>query len=206
MADLVTYANRDDIPTMAQAAIVHAQFESVHPFTDGNGRIGRALISAVIRRRGLATRTVVPIASAMLADTGRYFGLVNAYRDGAVDDFVDYVATSTVVAAEAAVQSADDLAELPDQWRDLARPRGGSTAAVLIDLLLAHPILDVRDVQNLTGSSYASANDALARLTETGVLALLTRRARDRVWMAPEVLDEVERMNERIGIRLPPSL
>ncbi len=206
MADLVTYANRDDITTMAQAAIVHAQFESVHPFTDGNGRIGRALISAVIRRRGLATRTVVPIASAMLADTGRYFGLVNAYRDGAVDDFVDYVATSTVVAAEAAVQSAHDLAELPDQWRDLARPRGGSTAAVLIDLLLANPILDVRDVQNLTGSSYASANDALARLTETGVLALLTRRARDRVWMAPEVLDEVERMNERIGIRLPPSL
>lgn len=205
MDDLLRFANRDDLPTVAQAAIVHAQFESVHPFTDGNGRIGRALISAVLRRRGLATRTVVPIAAAMLADTSRYFRLVNRYRDGEVDAFVSYLATSSVVAAEAAVQSAVDLAELPGRWRELAAPRGGSTAARLLDLLLTHPVVDVADVQNLTGSSYASSNDALARLTKAGVLSLLTQRQRDRLWMAPEVLDELDRMNERIGIRLPPA-
>lgn len=75
-----------------------------------------------------------------------------AYRDGEVDAFVSYLATSSVVAAQAAVQSAAELAELPDRWRELAAPRGGSTAARLLDLLLANPVVDVRDVQNLTGS------------------------------------------------------
>lgn len=61
---------------------MHAQFESVHPFTDGNGRIGRALINAVLRRRGLTSRTIAPLASAMVANRQRYFDLVNNYRKG----------------------------------------------------------------------------------------------------------------------------
>ncbi|CCQ15682.1 putative uncharacterized protein [Rhodococcus sp. AW25M09] len=73
MDDLLVFANRTDMPIIAQAAIAHAQFESIHPFTDGNGRVGRALISAILRRRGLTRRITVPLALAMLADTTRYF-------------------------------------------------------------------------------------------------------------------------------------
>ena len=60
MDDLLAFANRDDLPALVQAAIAHAQFESIHPFTDGNGRIGRALINTVLRRRKATTRVVVP--------------------------------------------------------------------------------------------------------------------------------------------------
>lgn len=81
MADLMAFCNRTDVPIMAQAAIAHAQFESIHPFTDGNGRIGRALIGAISRRRRLTRNTVTPIASAMVADVDRYFALVNNYRN-----------------------------------------------------------------------------------------------------------------------------
>ncbi|WP_407671259.1 Fic family protein [Nocardia stercoris] len=87
MDDLLTFANRSDLPILAQAALTHAQFESIHPFTDGNGRIGRALLSAVLRRRGLTRRITVPLASAMLADTSRYFAQLNSYRTGAADEF-----------------------------------------------------------------------------------------------------------------------
>jgi Fic family protein len=96
MDDLLAFVGRTDLPILAQAAIAHAQFESIHPFTDGNGRIGRALISAVLRRRGLTQRVTVPLASAMLADTGRYFTQLNGYRDGRADEFVEYVAVATI--------------------------------------------------------------------------------------------------------------
>lgn len=204
IGDLLAYSNRADVLTIPQAALVHAQFESIHPFTDGNGRIGRALLSAVIRRRKLAERCVVPIASAMLADVNRYFELVNNYRQGAADEFVHYVATSATVAAEAAEVSAAELAKLPELWRDLARPRKGSADEKIIDILLDRPALDVNTAVALTGVSYRGANDAMSRLEEAGVLSPLTSRAaRDRSWVAGEVLDEIDRMNARIGTRLP---
>ncbi len=204
MDDLIRYANRDDVPAVVQAAIAHAQFESIHPFTDGNGRIGRALISATLRRRQLAKRTVVPIAAAMLADTSRYFSMVNDYRNGAADEFVNYLAESTSVAAEAAESSAEVLAELPGAWRDRATPRGGSTDEALIGKLLENPVVDVADVMALTGSSYNAANGACERLTDAEVLTPLTQRARHRAWMAADVLDEIDNMNLRLGGRTAP--
>jgi Fic family protein len=78
--DLITFANRTDIPVLAQVAIVHAQFESIHPFTDGNGRIGRALINTVLRRRGATGRVVVPLASALVARRDEYFDHLGAHR------------------------------------------------------------------------------------------------------------------------------
>lgn len=78
MADLVDFANRDDLPALAQAALVHGQFEAIHPFTDGNGRVGRGIISASLRRRGVTRTVVVPVAAAMLADVDTYFDRLRA--------------------------------------------------------------------------------------------------------------------------------
>jgi len=202
MGDLLRYANRLDIPAIVQAAIVHAQFESIHPFTDGNGRLGRALISATLRRRQLAKHTVVPIASAMLANIGRYFQVVTDYRNGAADEFVLYLAESTSAAAAAAEESAGVLASLPDEWRALAKPRATSTDALLITKLTAHPVVTVADVQSLTGSGYTAANSACERLAAAGVLTPLTQSARDRAWMAADVLHEIDNLNLRLGNRL----
>ncbi len=199
MDDLIKYVNREDVPAVVQAAIAHAQFESIHPFTDGNGRIGRALISATFRRRQLAKKTVVPIASAMLADTSRYFSVVNEYRNGAADEFVLYLAEATLVAAEAAEASAEVLAQLPGAWRDRAQPRRGSTDDALISKLLQYPVVDVADVMAITGSSYNAANGACDRLSRAEVLTPLTQRPRDRAWMAADVLDEFDNLNFRVS-------
>lgn len=80
MDDLVAFANRTDLSAMAQAVIAHAQFGSIHPFTDGNGRIGRALIDTVFRRRRVTERVVVPLPSALVARKDDYFDLLTNYR------------------------------------------------------------------------------------------------------------------------------
>ena len=199
MEDLIAFVNRDDLDPVAQAAIGHAQFESIHPFTDGNGRIGRALINAVLRRRGLTRRTVVPMASAMLAERDRYFALVNGYRSGHVDAFVADLARSTRIAAIESRRSADRLADLGEYWRTLTRPRAGSAAAKLLDLLAEHPILGAEEAQRLTGAPLSSVYTALDRLEADGVLRQVTARQRNRVWGAVDILDELDELAARIG-------
>lgn len=199
--DLLVFTARVDVPILAQAAIAHAQFESIHPFTDGNGRIGRALISAILRRRGLTRRITVPLASAMLADTGNYFAQLTAYRRGDVDAFVGYVADAARHASEAAEVSAARLSELPERWRDATRPRANSADGSLIDNLLDVPIFNADAAQQITGTTDASTYKALKRLTEAGVLELLSSGARNRVWAATDVLTELDALSGAIGQR-----
>lgn len=199
MEDLLAFANRDDLHPIAQAAIVHVQFESVHPFTDGNGRIGRALIGAVLRRRGLTTTTVTPLASAMVANRERYFELVNGYRDGYLHDFVRYLARSATIASNEAAVSAAVLAKLPEKWATMSKPRAASAASAILEILLEHPVLSADDVVNLTAASESSVYSALERLESDGVIHEVTERKRDKVWAATDVLDELDDLNDRIA-------
>ena len=82
MADLVEFMRRDDLPVLAHAAIAHAQFETIHPFTDGNGRTGRTLMHAMLEAKGLLRTVTVPISAGLLADTPRYFTGLTDYQRG----------------------------------------------------------------------------------------------------------------------------
>ncbi|MGW4771183.1 Fic family protein [Nocardia sp. NPDC004278] len=201
MDDLLVFVNRTDLPILAQAAIAHAQFESIHPFTDGNGRIGRALISAILRRRGLTERVTVPLASVMLADTGRYFDHLTAYRAGDADAFVEYVAIAVIHSSAAAQDSARVLAGLPAHWRTIARPRANSADEKLIAALLDTPIFNADTAQQVTGTTDANAYRALSRLTEVGILEVLSDSKRNRIWAATDVLAELDALSAAIGKR-----
>ncbi len=198
MADLVDFLRRTDLDPVVQAAVAHAQFESIHPFTDGNGRVGRSLINASWRYRGMTTQMAVPVASAIVADRDRYFALINDYRTGTVEPFVAYLAEATARATREATVSAERLIALPAAWRDLVSPRSGSAAAVLLDLLPRHPVVDASDVVRLTGASTARAYAAIDRLEEAGVLRRITESRRDMTWAAGDVLDEADLMVDRL--------
>lgn len=130
LRDLLAFANRRDVPVMDQAAIVHAQFESIHPFTDGNGRIGRALINTVFRRRGATRRVVIPLASSVVAQRAGYFAALGSYRDGDASPLIQAFAQASMIAAQEARISAVRLAELPQRWQDEAGgPRRNSAAS-----------------------------------------------------------------------------
>lgn len=198
--DLIAFANRDEESALAQAAVAHAQFESIHPFTDGNGRIGRALINAILRRRRVTTRVVVPLASALVAHRDRYFDLLGAYRDGEVRPLIESFADASRIAAAESRITASRLAGVPTDWQDMVgRVRAGSAAAKLLALLPAHPILTADDACTAIGASVSSVYAAIDRLHEAGVLRPLTDRKRDQVWGASLVLDELDDLGTRIA-------
>lgn len=200
MDDLVRFMRRTDLDPIVHAAVAHAQFESIHPFTDGNGRVGRSLINALWRYRGLTGRMAVPVASAIVAERDRYFRLVNSYRDGDVEPFVVFLADATSRSAREAAVSAQRLLDLPARWQDETRVRAGSAAAALLRLLPANPIVDAHDVMRLTGASQARAYAAIERLESAGVLRRITESKRDMAWAAGDVLDEADVMVDRLRI------
>ena len=197
MADLVAFMNRTDLPPAVQAAIAHAQFETVHPFADGNGRVGRALIHVVLRRRGLALRYVPPVSLVLAADAKAYVAGLTAFREDRSTDWILVFAQALQRAAVEASELALRLAELQEKWRERAgRPRRHSSAEALIVQLPAHPIVTVATAQNLLGRSKQAVNEAIGVLAERGVLHPITLARRNRAWEARELfelIDDVER-------------
>lgn len=202
LADLIAFANRDDLPSLLQATIAHAQFETLHPFTDGNGRIGRALVNAIMRARGTTTTVVVPIASALVARRDAYFAALDAYREGNLERIVDLFAFAAFIASEESSVSATRIRELPDRWlADLGRTRRGSAPMVLMEHVLAHPVISAADAEDVLGSGTSVAYTAIDRLEASGILRPLTDRKRNQVWGAGALLEELADLDARIQKR-----
>jgi Fic family protein len=202
LTDLLSFANRDDIDPIAQAAIVHAQFESIHPFTDGNGRIGRALIGAVLRKRGVTPNTVLPVASALAADTDHYFGLLTAYRAGDAEAIITDVALCVEVTAREARDTARRFAMYADAWRQAVGARAGSATDTLLDMLVGLPVFTAEQLSDHTGLADRAIYRAIDQLQEFQIIAEVTDRKRDRVYAVTDVLDEFDDLDGRIRARI----
>ncbi|HWI43837.1 MAG TPA: Fic family protein [Nocardioides sp.] len=199
LEDLFTFANRDDLSPLVQAAITHAQFESIHPFIDGNGRIGRTLIHAVLRRRRATRHLTVPIASALVADRSSYFAALDDYRAGRARTIVVMLAQATRVATAEAWRTATTIGDLRAQWQDAtggARP--GTPLYRLLDLLTEEPILDVTLVADRVGAPAPEVRELLEKLVRDRVLSRAPRSRRMPVWLATGILEEVRDLSVRI--------
>ena len=142
--DLITYMRRDDIPVLIQAAIAHAQFETIHPFTDGNGRTGRALIHALLRGKGLTRNVTVPVSSGLLADTDAYFDALTTYRDVDPEPIILATANASIKAIANGRQLVADLRLIRESWMERIRARSHSATLEVADLLIRQPVVNAK--------------------------------------------------------------
>jgi len=193
LADLCDAMADESLPPLVQAALVHAQFETIHPFDDGNGRTGRTLIHVTLRRRGLAEVFVPPISVVFARDRDRYIAGLTAYRNGQVDRWIETFATATVQATDIAASYLDEVEQLTERWRDMLRaasaPRADAAAWTIIDLLPAHPVITAAIAGAVTGRAKAAVHNALDQLAEAGVLEPVAGGRRNRSWEAAGLLD-----------------
>jgi len=191
MDDLCAFINRADVPVLAQAAIAHAQFENVHPFADGNGRVGRCLIHLVLRRRGLAPIFVPPISVVLAARRDAYFAGLTEFRRGDVEQWLSFFADVAAVAARRAEELSAAIDAREAEWlgRFTRQPRSDSTVHRVIRLLPAHPVLSIPVVQTELGVSDVAAGNALNELTSVDVIRLVNGKVRGRVWECPDMYE-----------------
>src|SRR6478752_2700 len=170
MADLVTFTQRTDLPLLSQAAIAHAQFETIHPFPDGNGRTGRALIHAMLRGHGLTRNVTVPVSAGLLTDTSGYFDALTAYRNGEPSAIVERLAEACFAAATNGRQLVRDLRSIRKSWDDRVTVRRGATAWQLVDVLLRQPVIDTPTVARELDVTPQNALRAITPLVHAGIL------------------------------------
>lgn len=218
MDDLCGFCNTDELPAVAQAAIAHAQFETIHPFIDGNGRTGRALIHLVLRRRGLSLRVPPPVSLVLATLTKDYVGGLNATRYlGPPSSLEATTALNTWLArfASACTRSVADATEfesragaLEAHWRErLGRVRANSATDLLLQRLPGVPVLTAESAATLLGRTFKPANDAIQRLVDADILRQITIGRRNRAYEAPEIIEAFTDLERRSAVppRPPPA-
>jgi Fic family protein len=208
--DLCAFSNDDSLPAIVQAAMAHAQFETIHPFVDGNGRTGRVLIHLILRRRGLAPRVLPPLSLILATWADDYVaGLTGTRYEGEADSGQAHEGLNRWIglfaaACRRAVEDADDfethLQSLQEEWRArLGSVRAGSALDLLIGVLPGAPILTVGAAAELIDRSFQAANEAMQRLVKSGIVAQVNLGRRNRAFEAREVVDAFTQLERQLA-------
>ncbi len=206
--DLCTFCNDDALPAVAQAAIAHAQFETIHPFVDGNGRTGRALIYMVLRRRGLAQRTPPPISLSLATQAKTYVDSLAGTRvvgppAAALPGLNRWIAV-LAAACQRAVADAESFEQkieaLQMDWSArLGSLRPDASARRLLRFLPAMPILTVEEAAIVLQRRYWAANRAVERLVKAEILIPTSDFRRNRRFEVREVFDTFTELERRLA-------
>jgi Fic family protein len=210
MADLVDYMNGAAHAALTQAAVVHAQFETIHPFTDGNGRVGRALIHTVLARRGLTERAILPISLVLATLRDRYIAGLNAYRhdapaasaeaSAAINEWLETFVQASAIAVEQSETLMGQIDDLRSDWVERlsthrrsvglrAGPRADSAVARLLKQLPEAPVVTAKTLSRILAVSFPAASAALDELRQAGIVQTKSIERGATAYLAREVLD-----------------
>ena len=195
--DLCVFVARTDVPLMVQASIAHAHFETIHPFNDGNGRTGRALVHAMLKLGGATTCATIPVSAGLLADTKAYFDALTAYRNGDLDSIVDQFTQATFAAIRNGRHLSQDLLAIYERWTATVTARRNSSLWTVLPQLLSQPAVTSQHVQDLTGLSQPAADRVIEQLRGAGIITKASGGQRYRVWVATEVTDALDAFADR---------
>ncbi len=199
IADLCAFCNDDSLPTVAQAAIAHAQFETIHPFVDGNGRTGRALIHLVFRRRGLALRVLPPVSLVLATWSKSYIEALDASRHrgpatgkdahAGANQWIAQFAGACIRAVADSDAFENRAQDIQRSWRDrVPNVRRNSATDLLLSALPGAPVTTVNSAAALVGRSFPAANNAVSQLVDAGILNQVNIGRRNRAYEAPEII------------------
>ncbi|MGY5764684.1 Fic family protein [Brachybacterium sp. DNPG3] len=189
MEDLLAFIARDDLPPLLHAAIAHAQFETIHPFTDGNGRTGRALVHAMLHGKGLLRTLTPPISAGLLRELDAYTGALTVFRAGDARPIVEQFAQAARYAAVTGARLIADLAaELEASREQLGALRPQALGRRLLPQLIGQPVVDAAYAARALDCAPSSALRAIGQLEAAGVLVERTGGLRNRVWQHPGIL------------------
>ncbi|TQO20658.1 Fic family protein [Rhodoglobus vestalii] len=201
IADLAEFGARHDVPALTQVAIAHAQFETIHPFSDGNGRTGRAYAQALLRKRGVTRNVAVPVSAGLLAHVGEYHDALTAYRDGDPNPIVNQFADASFVAIANSRRMLDEIDMVTADWRTAIKVRSDSKVWALLDVIQRRPVINATTAAAELGIQQPNVYPLLHTLTEQGILKSKNEHHAGQFWRSDEILKTLDTFAERAGRR-----
>jgi Fic family protein len=178
--------SEERLPALLRIGMVHAQFETIHPFLDGNGRVGRLIITLLLCERNILSQPVLYISHYLKANRQRYYELLQAVRDeGKWEEWLNFFLEGIRAVSDEATETARKIVSLREAHRKLVTEQFGRAAAsalTLLEDLFMHPVVSVNNVAALLSMTHAGANSIVHRMVEAGVLTEITGRARNRAF------------------------
>ena len=210
LEDLFLFCNEDSLPALAQAAIAHAQFETIHPFVDGNGRTGRVLIHLVLRRRRLGLRVLPPVSLILATWSRDYIGGLTGTRyvgaphspeaQAGANRWIGLFASACRRAVEDAGRFELQVRALQSAWHErVGHTRRDSAVRLLIEALSGAPMLTATTAAKLIGRSFQAASKAIDRLVSAGILVQVNVGRRNRAFEAPELIEAFTALERRLA-------
>ncbi|HSK75654.1 MAG TPA: Fic family protein [Thermoanaerobaculia bacterium] len=193
LGHLERFLHDASLPPLVQAALLHYQFEAIHPFLDGNGRVGRLLILLFLLDRGVLPVPLLYLSAYFEANRAEYYGRLRGVTErGEWESWIEYFLTGVTRQSEDALARAARINSLLDTWRRAVS--GGSSAipVALVDLLGENPYWTVRGVARRLNVAYTTAQRAIQRLEAASVLTPLTDAKRNRIYCARTILEVLE--------------
>lgn len=201
MGDLVGFASRFDVPALTSVAIAHAQFETIHPYTDGNGRTGRALAQSMLRFRGITRNVAVPVSAGLLADIRGYHQALTAYRAGDPNPIVRAFADASVRAVHNSRQLVAEIDAIRGSWGTRLRARRDSNAWRLLDEFAARPVLNAAAAAAALRVQQPNVYPPMKTLVEAGIVKSKAEHQLGPFWRSDEILEAVDAFAARAGRR-----
>jgi Fic family protein len=185
LADLETFLHQqDDIPLLIKIGLAHAQFETIHPFLDGNGRVGRLLITFLMCERRALAKPLLYLSHYFKAHRETYYQRLQAVRDsGDWEGWLEFFLRGVAEVSAQATETARRILLLREQHRSVIAETLGRAAGNghrILEHLYEHPIVSARQVQALIKTTFAGANQIVHRLVATGILQEITGHTRHR--------------------------
>ncbi len=197
MSQFIAFCNRNDMHPLIQSAIAHAYFELIHPFEDGNGRVGRILIQCLLREKQFLEFLSMPFSVGIVHDQVRYIQALNDFKEGNYETIIIVLLENTLYLVPKVYDTLEKLIKLKQNWKAKLNIRQDALAWKILDDLIAQPVIDVKYIREKHQANDQAVRNNIQTLVNVGILNIIGNDSRDVAYESIEVLDLLDQFSKK---------
>lgn len=201
LEDLISYSARIDVNPIVKAAIMHAQFETIHPFIDGNGRTGRTLLHKSLRDDGILQTVTLPISAGLLNNTNEYMKSILSFQEGDPIPIIKQISYALELAINIGYKASNEVTTIVKQWEEIINERKSSSIWKIIYIIIEQPVINSKYLENRLGLTLRASNKLINRAIEYGMLRRIGSEQRGIFYQSDEIISVLDKISDIESIR-----